>query len=116
MFRVRVRELREAAGYKSQQAFADTFGVAQTTVASWEGGKREPNYATTLRLADFFHVSLDYLLGRTEQKKIAPLEDGFTEPERDLISSYRRADEHTRAMVDLALEPYKALAHAKGAI
>lgn len=68
MFRVRIRELREAAGYKSQQAFANDFGVAQTTVASWEGGKREPNHATTLRLADFFHVSVDYLLGRSDQK------------------------------------------------
>lgn len=64
MFRVKVRELRESAGYRSQQAFADAFGVAQTTVASWEGGKREPGYETTIRLADFFHVSIDYLLGR----------------------------------------------------
>lgn len=62
MFRVRIRELREKAGYKSQQSFADAFGVAQTTVAGWEGGKRQPNYETTVRLADFFGVSVDYLI------------------------------------------------------
>ncbi len=72
MFRVRIRELRESAGYRSQQAFADDFGVAQTTVASWEGGKREPGYETTIRLADFFHVSIDYLLGREDTFESSP--------------------------------------------
>lgn len=64
MFKVRLRELREAAGYKTQQSFADVFGVAQSTVGNWEAGKREPNYETTLKLANFFHVSVDYLLGQ----------------------------------------------------
>lgn len=44
-------------------SFAKVFGVAQTTVASWEGGKREPGFNTMIKLADFFHVSVDYLLG-----------------------------------------------------
>lgn len=63
MFKTRIRELREQAGFNSQQSFADTFGVAQSTVGNWEAGKREPNYETTKRLAAFFHVSIDYLLG-----------------------------------------------------
>ena len=63
MFRTRIRELREGAGFRSQQSFADAFGVAQTTVASWEGGKREPGHETTIRLAEFFNVTVDYLLG-----------------------------------------------------
>ena len=71
IFRFRIRELRESAGYKSQQSFADAFGIAQSTVGNWEAGKREPNYETTIRLADFFHVSVDYLLGRTDQKSMA---------------------------------------------
>ena len=62
MFRVRLRELREAAGFKSQQAFADAFGVAQSTVGNWEAGKREPNFETAIKLAQFFGVSVDSLL------------------------------------------------------
>lgn len=62
MFQTKLRELRESAGYKSQQAFADAFGVAQSTVGGWEAGKREPNYDTTMRLARFFGVSIDELL------------------------------------------------------
>ena len=79
MFRFRIRNLREAAGYKSQYAFAQAFGVAQSTVAGWEGGKREPNYATTIRLADFFGVSVDYLLGHTDTKDSAPHSDGLSD-------------------------------------
>ena len=63
MFRIRLKELREQTGY-SQYSFADKFGVAQSTVGSWEAGKREPNFDTMQRLADFFGVSVDYLLGR----------------------------------------------------
>lgn len=77
MFRFRIRELRENAGYKSQQAFADAFGVAQSTVASWEGGKREPNYKTTIRLSNFFGVSLDYLLGQDDKDPEVSVPDLF---------------------------------------
>ena len=66
MFQTRLKELREAAGYKSQQSFADAFGVAQSTVGNWEAGKREPNYETTIRLAQFFKVPVGYLLGIEE--------------------------------------------------
>lgn len=69
MFRTRVRELRELSGFSSQQSFADAFGVAQSTVGNWEAGKREPNYETTMKLADFFQVSIDYLLGRDDMKQ-----------------------------------------------
>ncbi len=69
MFQTRLKELREGAGYKSQQAFADAFGVAQSTVGNWEAGKREPNYETTMRLARFFGVSVDDLLGLSEQRE-----------------------------------------------
>ena len=65
MFSLRLKELRENAGL-SQYSFAAKFGVAQSTVGSWEAGKREPNFETMGRLADFFHVSVDYLLGRTD--------------------------------------------------
>ena len=66
MFRLRLKELREKAGY-SQYTFADVFHVSQSAIASWEAGTREPKFATMIRLADFFNVSVDYLLGRTDE-------------------------------------------------
>ena len=72
MFQTKLRELRESAGYKSQQAFADAFGVAQSTVGGWEAGKREPNYETTMRLARFFDVSIDELLDIANERAAPP--------------------------------------------
>lgn len=69
MFQTRLKGLREISGYKSQQAFADAFGVAQSTVGGWEAGKREPNYETTIRLSKFFNISIDYLLGNEHNLK-----------------------------------------------
>lgn len=62
MFSLRLKELREAAGYRSQQAFADAFGVVQSTVGNWEAGSRMPSHELTKRLAEFFGVTVDYLL------------------------------------------------------
>lgn len=66
MFGLRLKELREKGGFTSQNAFAKTFGVAQSTVGNWEAGTREPNLGTLIKIADFFNVTTDYLLGRTD--------------------------------------------------
>lgn len=64
MFQIRLKELREKKGL-SQYQLAPMLGVAQSTVGSWEAGKREPNFETIQRIANFFNVSVDYLLGNT---------------------------------------------------
>lgn len=67
-FQTRLKCLRESSGYRSQSSFAADFGTAQSTVAGWESGKREPSYETTEKLANFFGVSVDYLLGRVDER------------------------------------------------
>lgn len=74
-FGIRLRELRENEGYHSQQALADALGVAQSTVANWERGRREPNYATTVRLARLLGVTTDYLLGLSDQPQAGPVSE-----------------------------------------
>jgi len=59
----RIKELREKKDM-SQAELANILGVAQQTVASWERGKSSPNYEILQSIANFFHVSTDYLLGR----------------------------------------------------
>ena len=65
-FAKRLRAARAAKGFSGQQALADALGVAQSTVANWEGGRREPNFALLLRLCRCLEVSADYLLGRVD--------------------------------------------------
>ena len=89
MFRIRLRELREAFGYKSQQAFANAFGVAQSTVGGWEAGKREPNYETTIHLARFFDCSTDYLLGFSAFPHAALSGLSNSEMSKGLVSAFK---------------------------
>ena len=48
----------------TQSDLAKALNVTQAAVGNWELGKREPDNTTLLLLADFFRVSVDYLLGR----------------------------------------------------
>lgn len=109
MFQTRLRELREAAGYKSQQAFADAFGVAQSTVGGWEAGKREPNYETTMRLARFFGVSIDNLLGLEIKKDPAPVAEGGSDPLDERLNELLplATEETKRAMIVLLEQTQK---------
>lgn len=64
MFPERLKELRKANGL-TQTQFAATFNVASGTVAMWETDKRKPDIDTLKKLADFFSVSVDYLIGHS---------------------------------------------------
>lgn len=69
MFGERLRLLRQEQGMSSQQALAEALGVSQSTVANWEGGRREPSFELMGRVADYFQVTVDYLLGRSDDPR-----------------------------------------------
>ena len=52
----------------SQEKFGELAGVSQRTVAFWEAGERMPSHSTISALADRLDVSVDYLLGRSDEK------------------------------------------------
>lgn len=59
-------ELRKKQGV-SRQEFADEFGISVHTYIKYENGSVNPPYETLLKLANFYGVTTDYLLGREEQ-------------------------------------------------
>ena len=59
----RIAELRKTANI-SQAKLGKIIGVAQNTVCNWENGNREPDQVSLNKIADYFNVSVDYLLGR----------------------------------------------------
>lgn len=67
-----LRELRNQRNL-TQREVAEQLGVTQQTYAYYELGQRKPEQQTLIRLADFFEVSADYLLGRTENP--SPIND-----------------------------------------
>ena len=58
------KELRIASGM-TQTETAEKLGISRSTIGMYETGAREPDFETLEKIADFFHVNMDYLLGRT---------------------------------------------------
>lgn len=61
---MRLRFLREKK-HITQQRLAIDLDMNQNTVSRYESGKRQADYETLIKIADYFDVSLDYLLERT---------------------------------------------------
>lgn len=68
---MRLKYLRESRGI-SQVKLAMDLSMNQNTISRYETGVREADYATLIKLADYFDVSLDYLLERTDDISYTP--------------------------------------------
>ena len=66
---MRLKELRKARGI-SQLKLAMDLSMNQNSISRYENGEREADYNTLIRLADYFQVSIDYLLERTDNPKM----------------------------------------------
>ena len=65
---MRLREIRKARGI-SQLKLALDLNTNQNTISRYETGEREPGIVELIKIADYFNVSLDYLLERTDDPK-----------------------------------------------
>lgn len=62
---MRLKELRKKYGI-SQLKLAMDLGLNQNSISRYETGEREADYQTLIKLADYFNISIDYLLERTD--------------------------------------------------
>ncbi len=65
----RLRELRKSRGY-TQISLQMQTGIEQALLSKFENGERVPPTETLMRLADFYNVSIDYILFRTDRPEI----------------------------------------------
>lgn len=66
---IRIRALREEKEV-SQIELAKAINLGNTTISQWESGKRTPDSQSLLKLAEYFDVSVDYLLGNSDVREI----------------------------------------------
>lgn len=66
---MRLKEIRKAKGI-SQLKLAMDLNTTQNTISRYETGDREPGIADLIKIADYFDVSLDYLLERTDDPRM----------------------------------------------
>ena len=71
MYQNRLRDLREDKDLK-KKSLADLLKIHQTTYSDYELGRLNIPIPVLHTLADFYNVSIDYLLGRTNEKQPYP--------------------------------------------
>ena len=60
---MRLKEIRESKGL-TQKEVAEIIGYSEISYAIYENGKRAPDISTLCKLAEYFNVTVDYLIGR----------------------------------------------------
>lgn len=63
MFAIRIKNLRQSRELNQVQ-LAEKLGVKKQSISNWENDNIMPSIDMLIRIANFFHVSTDYLLGR----------------------------------------------------
>ena len=64
-FQTRLTNIRRSKGFTQKQV-ADGIGTSEVGLQNYENGRRKPAFDVLIALADFYDVSLDYLVGRSD--------------------------------------------------
>lgn len=104
----RLKELRKSKGI-SQQQLADVILVSQQSVNKYENHNVEPDIETLIKIAEFFEVSVDYLIGRTNVKEQANniKINELSNEEIKILKNYRELNNKQKACIDTLINSYK---------
>ncbi|AUS87767.1 helix-turn-helix transcriptional regulator [Lysinibacillus capsici] len=84
-----LKRLRTEKGL-SQKELTDLLTINRSTYARYETSSTQPDFETLSKLADFYDVSVDYLLGRTENKNALHTQAGITDEAYYNLSAYQK--------------------------
>lgn len=101
-FGERLIELRKSKNY-TRESLAEKLEISKYTLRNYELSVNEPGSSFLKRVSDFFDVSIDYLMGMTEEKeKIRPY--NLKASEYMHIEKYRNLDDYGKETINIALD------------
>ena len=104
MFAENLKKLRKNKGL-TQVQFAQIFNISSGTIAMWETNKRIPDTSMLIKIAEFFNVTVDYLLGKYNTSSDEKIKDP-AEDDQDLVILNRNAKklppENRKLLIDMA--------------
>lgn len=89
---MRLKQIRLERGY-TQKNVADYLQISSNVYSRYELEKRQPTIDSLIRIAKFFDVSVDYMLGISDIPNIAVCPKNFSKYEMELIKAAREADD-----------------------
>lgn len=108
---IRLKELRLQRRLK-QSELAELLHVKQNTISNWENGKTEINNSDAIKLANFFGISVDYLLGVSQEKEpeylgIEKTPPGETEGANEWMQLYYALTDENKALLVKLVSSFK---------
>ena len=94
---IRLSELRIEKGLNMKEVAA-ALSLPYMTYVNWEKGAREPNSEMMILLADFYGVSIDYLIGRTDDREVRR-QVAVTRSEQELLDLFRGFSDDQRKLI-----------------
>ncbi len=82
-----LKDLRESRGM-TQEQLADFLNLSRSTIAGYEARNRQPDFEHLVTIADFFQVTIDYLLRGYKNEPDIPIKENILDQE--VLRSYRR--------------------------
>lgn len=96
-----IAKLREDRGWTQEQT-AGFLGISRAALSHYEKNRREPDTDTLSKFADLFHVTVDYLVGRTKTPHAI-----LDEPIREFVDQLELADEELLQKFSLTIDGRK---------
>lgn len=96
----------------TQSELGDILNVSKQTVSNWENGNRTPDTTTLEKLAQLFHVSVDYILGR-EKTDMERLEENLARLDPRIQQAYRSLQSMDEEDLAMTLELIKVIESKK---
>ncbi len=91
-----IQGLREEANIR-QSELAKSLGLGRTTISNYENNYSSPDLETLIQIANFFHVSTDYLLGISSVKNAT---QNLQEDEAKVLKYYRRLNSENKDYIN----------------
>jgi transcriptional regulator with XRE-family HTH domain len=85
-------QLRHKKGISVYRVSKDT-GVSQATLSAWKAGEYTPKQDKLQKIADYFDVSLDYLLGNKQKNKPSANAESLSDIENEILEIYHNLPE-----------------------
>lgn len=102
----KIKELRKSRKM-SQGDLGDLIGVSKMSISYYENGKKPPGRETLEKIAEYFNVSIDYLLGRSSEKHLTEDQDRtITEETRNIIDLIESLPKEERERAWQQMEMY----------
>lgn len=106
---VRLKMLRREKGI-TQKKLAEIIGTTQQSINKYENHNIEPDISTLITMADYFHISVDYLIGHSESRQTEePTErQQLYIDEATLLEGYRKLNDKEKESIRLIIENYNS--------